>query len=124
MIVKNWRECKPTIVHDYGIDYKLLKGQAYFDPKVSNFCMEGMLYVAYAMLQPGKAYETHSHADHEEVYFIISGHGEIYINSETRAVRDGDTVFIPAGDTHSISNTGDEFLVFLAFSAQVEEKYK
>lgn len=119
MVVKNWRETEPAIVHNYGIDYKLLKGQAHFDSQIENYCMQGMLYVAYAMLQEGKAYEKHAHSDHEEVYFIISGNGEIEIEDETRAIRDGDAVFIPAGDTHSIRNTGEGFLKFLAFSAQV-----
>ncbi len=119
MNITNWRQVSPTIVHDYGIDYKLLKGQANFDPAVPNFCMKGMLYVAYAMLQAGKAYQSHAHGDHEEVYYIISGHGSITVNGETRTVRDGDAIYIPAGDSHSIANTGDEFLVFLAFSAQV-----
>lgn len=119
MEVVNWKECTPTIAHGYGIDYKLLKGQADYDPQVSNFCMKGMLYLAYAMLQPGKSYEPHSHSDHEEVYFIISGQGKMRINEETRQIRDGDAIYIPLGATHSISNTGDEFLVFLAFSAQI-----
>ena len=56
MIIQNWRDSAPTIVHDYGIDYKLLKGQANFDPSIPNYTMKGMLYVAYAMLQEGKAY--------------------------------------------------------------------
>ena len=67
MVIRNWREALPSIVHDFGIDYKLLKGQADFDPKQEHCCMEGMLYVAYAMLQEGKAYEAHAHGDHEEV---------------------------------------------------------
>ena len=92
MVITNWRQAAPTIVHQYGIDYKLLKGQADFSPDVPNYCMRGMLYVAYAMLQTGKSYEAHAHG-----------------------------IFIPAGDTHSISNTGEEFLVFLAFAAQVPE---
>ena len=119
MVIKNWREVSPTIVHDFGIDYKLLKGQANFDPSVENYCMKGMLYVAYAMLQEGKSYEAHSHGDHEEVYYIISGTGTITINGETRGIRDGDAIFIEAGDTHSIANTGEGFMIFLAFSAQV-----
>lgn len=119
MVITNWREVSPTIVHDFGIDYKLLKGQEAFNPEISNYCMEGMLYVAYAMLQEGKAYEAHAHADHEEVYYIISGEGQMVVNGETSQIRDGDAIFIPAGDTHSISNKGRGFLVFLAFSAQV-----
>lgn len=121
MVVANWREAAPTIVHDYGIDYKLLKGQALSDPNMPNACMQGMLYVAYAMLQPGKAYEAHAHADHEEVYFVISGSGQMCVDTEKRAIRDGDAIFIPAGALHSIANTGEGFLVFLAFSAQVPE---
>ena len=107
MVITNWRQAAPTIVHQYGIDYKLLKGQADFSPDVPNYCMRGMLYVAYAMLQTGK--------------YIIAGHGTMTINGERQSIRDGDAIFIPAGDTHSISNTGEEFLVFLAFAAQVPE---
>ncbi|MGN0157665.1 MAG: cupin domain-containing protein [Brotaphodocola sp.] len=119
MVIKNWREISPTIVHHFGIDYKLLKGQENFDPSVDNYCMRGMLYVAYAMLQEGKSYEAHAHDDHEEVYYIISGNGTITINEETRSIRDGDAIYITPGDTHSIANTGEGFLIFLAFSAQV-----
>lgn len=122
MVITNWRDVSPTIVHDFGIDYKLLKGQEFYDPEIENYCMEGMLYVAYAMLQEGKAYEAHAHGDHEEVYYIISGNGEMTVNGERRPIRDGDAVFIPAGDTHSIANTGTGFLVFLAFSAQVTQE--
>lgn len=122
MVVMNWREVSPAIVHDFGIDYKLLKGQKDYDPEVANYCMKGMLYVAYAMLQEGKAYEAHAHGDHEEVYYIISGSGSITIDGKTRLIRDGDAVFIPAGATHSIANRGQDFLVFLAFSAQVAQE--
>ena len=55
MVVTNWRDAAPTIVHDFGIDYKLLKGQEAYDPGIPNCCMRGMLYVAYAMLQEVKA---------------------------------------------------------------------
>ena len=119
MVVRNWREAAPSIVHDFGIDYKLLKGQADQDPMQGHCCMQGMLYVAYAMLQEGKAYEAHAHGDHEEVYYIISGRGTMEVGQEARKVRDGDAIYIPAGAVHSIANGGEGFLVFLAFSSQV-----
>lgn len=124
MVVRNWREISPSIVHDFGIDYKLLKGQANYDREQEHCCMEGMLYVAYAMLQAGKAYEAHAHGDHEEVYYIISGRGTMSVDEETREIRDGDAVYIPAGALHSIANRGEDFLVFLAFSSQVGESRK
>ncbi len=119
LIIRNWRSVSPTIVHDFGIDYKLLLGQAFYDPKESHCCMEGMLYVAYAMLQEGKAYEPHAHGDHEEIYYIIAGNGEITIDGETQKIRDGDAIYIPAGSVHSIVNNGTDFLIFLAFSSQL-----
>ena len=119
MIKKNWREMTPTIVHNAGIDYKLLLGQERKDPALDYACMEGMLYLAYAMLQPGKAYEPHSHDDHEEVYYILEGHGEMTIDGEVQPIRDGDAVYIAKNQTHSIANTDkDDFLRFLAFSSQ------
>ena len=38
MVVTNWRDAAPTIVHDFGIDYKLLKGQEAYDPGIPNCC--------------------------------------------------------------------------------------
>ena len=118
MVIANWRDSAPTIVHGCGIDWKLLKGQEYYDPNVPNFCMQGMLYFAHAMLQSGHAYEGHVHDDHEEVYYIISGTGEIQVGDETRTFRDGDAIYIPIGKEHSIKNTGEDFVVFIAFAAQ------
>lgn len=122
MVVKNWRDTSPTIVHENGIDFKLLKGQQNLSKEIPHYCMRGMLYVAYAMLQPGKAYEGHAHADHEEVYYLISGNGHMKINEEVQSIRDGDAIYIPAGAWHSIVNTGEDFLTFLAFSAQLPQE--
>ena len=119
MIIQNWRAVTPTIVHQAGIDYKLFLGQERADPDNRFACMEGMLYVAYAMLQPGRAYEAHSHTDHEEVYFIIEGQGSITLDGQTSEIHDGDAIYIGKGQVHSIANTDqDSFLRFLAFSSQ------
>lgn len=119
MVIKNWRDVSPRIVHETGIDYRLLSGQAFADPNIPNYCMKGMYYVARAMLQPGMAYEAHAHADHEEVYYVMSGHGTMTIDDEVQTIRDGDAIYIAPGATHSIANTGDDFLIFLAVGTQV-----
>ena len=118
MVIKNWREVTPRIVHDCGIDYRLLSGQAFANPEIPNCCMKGMYYIAHAMLQPGMAYEAHAHGDHEEVYYIISGKGEITIDGTVYPYRDGDAIYIEPGATHSIANTSDEFVIFLAVGTQ------
>lgn len=119
MVMINWRDVKPQIVHDAGIDFQLLKGQGFADPNLPTACMQGMYYVAYAMLPQGRSYHPHCHDDHEEVYYIIKGHGEMVVDEECRPIRDGDIIYIGKNQIHSICNTGeDDFIEFLAFASQ------
>lgn len=116
--IVNWRGQAPCVAHGAGIDWPLLQGQALKKEGRPSACMDTMMYVTRAMLTPGLEYHAHKHDDHEEVYYIISGAGEIDLDGVTRAIRDGDAVFIPIGCTHAIRNTGDDMVVFLAFAAQ------
>jgi mannose-6-phosphate isomerase-like protein (cupin superfamily) len=61
------------------------------------------------------SYEAHSHKDHEEVCYIISGKGSIKMGKEVAIFRDGDIIYIPENMTHSITNEGDDIVEFLAF---------
>jgi mannose-6-phosphate isomerase-like protein (cupin superfamily) len=78
-------------------------------------CLKSVTYVSLAKLQPTLSYEPHSHVDHEEIYYIISGKGSIKIGKEVVKFRDGDVIYIPEKITHSITNDGDEMVEFLAF---------
>lgn len=120
MVKVNWRSIHPTIAHGAGIDWRLLSGQSLKDPKDPTACMNTMMYVARACLQPSLSYHPHSHDDHEEVYYIIKGKGEIRIDDEVQPIKDGDIIFIGLNQVHEIRNTGDEIIEFLAFAAQVK----
>ncbi|MDX2243103.1 MAG: cupin domain-containing protein [Leptolyngbyaceae cyanobacterium bins.302] len=48
-----------------------------------------------------------------EVYYILSGTGEMHINNEARSVEPGDAVYIPPNAKQFIQNTGIEPLVFI-----------
>ena len=61
-----------------------------------------------------------------EVYYILEGEGEIYIDDESRRVTQGQTIYIPPGAVQRIRNTVDAELVFLclvdpAWKAEDEE---
>ena len=118
MLITNWRDQTPKIVHECGIDYRLLSGQS-MPPDAPNHCMKGAYYIARAMLQPGRAYEAHAHDDHEEIYLILSGHGSITIDGVCSPIRDGDAIYIAPGEKHSIAAEGEDFVVFLAVGIQV-----
>lgn len=69
--------------------------------------------LAHASLAPGEQSLSHRLMTMSEVYFILSGKGRAYINEETFDLEVGDTLYICAGDTQWIKNTGDTTLNFL-----------
>lgn len=44
----------------------------------------------------------------DEIYYIISGQGNLTVGEETRALRQGDVAAIPKGQVHGFVNTGTE----------------
>jgi uncharacterized cupin superfamily protein len=71
---------------------------------------------------PGKrAYPFHNHLANEEMFFVLSGTGEIRIGDEVHPIRQGDFIACPPGgaDTaHQIINSGSEELRYLALSTR------
>jgi len=62
-------------------------------------------FLAIARLESGKTMETHIDPM-EEIYFILAGEGRMSVDSETKPVKPGDAVWIPAGSPHSLTNSG------------------
>jgi len=73
--------------------------------------------VAEATLPPGKTTEEHYHPGSEEIYYILSGTGEIKVDNESAAVKPYDGIAILPGKRHQITNTGTTPLVFLCCCA-------
>jgi mannose-6-phosphate isomerase-like protein (cupin superfamily) len=62
-------------------------------------------FLAVAKLESGKTIEAHVDPM-EEIYFILSGEGDMSVGSDTQRVKPGDAIWIPAGSRHSLTNTG------------------
>jgi uncharacterized cupin superfamily protein len=64
------------------------------------------------VIAPGmRAFPRHSHLVNEEMFFVVSGLGEIRIGEEIRPIRAGDIVSCLAGgveSAHQIANTSDD----------------
>ncbi|MGC2575587.1 MAG: cupin domain-containing protein [Candidatus Nitrosopolaris sp.] len=128
IIIRNWRHVRPTIAHKSGIDWRLLSSSvktngdidAEVDPKYQ--CLEAITYVSLAKLQPTLSYESHTHRDHEEIYYILSGRGRMKIGNEEAGFRDGDTIYIPEKTAHSIINDGEQMVEFLAFGGSTAKE--
>jgi mannose-6-phosphate isomerase-like protein (cupin superfamily) len=68
--------------------------------------------LAQAIVQPGQTSTPHSLRT-SEVYYILTGVGEIHIDSETQSVEAGDAIYIPPNAKQFIHNSGSEPLVFI-----------
>ena len=68
--------------------------------------------LAHAILPVGETSQPHSLTT-SEVYYIISGSGEMHINDESHEIEAGDTVYIPPDAKQFLRNIGDEPIVFI-----------
>ncbi|MGK7915389.1 MAG: cupin domain-containing protein [Prochloraceae cyanobacterium] len=68
--------------------------------------------LAHAVLKAGQSSIAHS-LKTSEVYYILSGKGEMHVDDEIQVVESGDTVYIPPEARQYIRNLSDEPLIFL-----------
>ena len=68
--------------------------------------------LAHAALPPGQTSTLHSLTT-SEVYYILSGVGEMHIDDENQFVEAGDAVYIPPSAKQFIYNCGTESLIFI-----------
>lgn len=63
-------------------------------------------------LHPGSSIGYHLQADNE-IYYIVSGKGEMKMNGKTFSVNAGDAILTLPGSSHSLTPTGSEDLVVI-----------
>ena len=63
--------------------------------------------LAEASLAMGHSTQRHQHRETEEIYLLLDGEGEMEIDGESRRVRAGDAIVIPAGAWHQITATAE-----------------
>jgi len=73
-------------------------------------------FLAIATLATGRRIEPHVDPM-EEIYFVMSGEGEMSVDGETHHVAAGDAIWIPSGAEHGLANTGKENCVILVVAS-------
>ena len=78
----------------------------------------GGLGCTLTIVPPGKrAYPFHRHHVFSEMFYVLSGAGEVRLNERRLPIRAGDLIANPPGaEAHQIINTGSEELRYLAIS--------
>lgn len=68
--------------------------------------------LAHAIVPPGQTSKPHA-LKTAEVYYILSGSGNMHIDTEQQTVAPGDAVYIPPNARQFIENPGAEPLIFI-----------
>jgi len=68
--------------------------------------------LAHATIAPGQATTPHRLTT-SEVYYILEGFGEMFIDDEAEPVEPGCAIYIPPDAVQHIENTGDDNLIFI-----------
>ena len=55
----------------------------------------------------------HTHKDHEELYFFLSGNGEFQVDGEVFDIQEGSVVRVAPAGKRSVRNNGSEPLLML-----------
>ena len=66
------------------------------------------------VLKPGARVPEHRHEGDFEAYYILSGSGRVDDNGTSKEVKAGDVILTDCGESHSLENTGDSDLEFMA----------
>lgn len=103
------------------------KGPIYFEYLHSDSELMGMCSMyAQVTMPPGSSLGYHVHEGNAESYYILSGEGRYVAGKgdvKTEApVYKGDVTYTPSGEGHSIENTSDEDLVFMALIINNEKR--
>ena len=72
------------------------------------------LWLGMSKIDPGSSSNPHHHDVQEEIFYVVSGHGQIVVGEERADVEPGSVVVVPPGQTHYLVNTSDETLKVLA----------
>lgn len=120
MLVRNLQDCEMFIAGDQTQLRELLHPDKQpIDLRYS---------LAHAVVPVGQISIDHSLTT-SEVYYILTGQGEMHIDGEVRSVGPGDAIYIPPRARQFIKNTGQEPLVFIcivdpAWRAENETVYE
>ncbi len=72
-------------------------------------------------VNPGKRLKSHSHENHEQIYYILDGGGLLTVGEETRRVKKGDATYnIPPKTSHSFYNA-DKPCIIVMVDAIIEK---
>ncbi len=104
MKIINRNDCSEFVAQDKAMVRELVS------PRNSSIKNQS---IAEVRIPSGESVLEHFHEKTEEVYYILSGRGQMHLEGETETVGSGDAIIILPGQRHKIANHCKEDLVML-----------
>lgn len=123
--VVNWREMEPQVRHMSAVVWGGLRARGEDadkreTPDSNLHRLENIKGFARHALQGRKTSDHHNHDCTEQVYYILSGSGEVLNGDERHVTHAGDAVYLPSGEYHQMFNEEEPWLEHHVISASVE----
>jgi mannose-6-phosphate isomerase-like protein (cupin superfamily) len=110
MWVKNLYEIEGEEAHEKTVrSWRVVEGT-----EVRN---KNLVFIDDDIVEPGMRIKEHRD-EWDEFYYIVYGGGEIKVGDESRAVKEGDLIFIPKGSAHSLKNEKKRPLRFICVAVR------
>ena len=120
IFLRNWRDFQPKIAHLSAVHWGGLR-DIERDSEDERDRLQRLGGFARHALQGRKTSDHHKHENTEQVYYILSGAGEVLFDGERYPVEAGDAVYLPSGTHHQMFNEdSDEWLEHHVISQNVE----
>jgi len=79
--------------------------------------------LAWGTLNPGHEPRPHTHP-HEQIVYIVSGHGQFTVGDETTDVTAGDMLVVPSGALHyAVAGGGEPMVDLSVFNPRRDDYY-
>lgn len=65
-------------------------------------------------VKPGDSIGEHQHVGEQEIFYFVQGNGVVIDDGKQFEIGPGDVMVTPDQSSHSVINTGDKDLVFMA----------
>ncbi len=104
------------VINENDVEAKELPGRSLkwlYTPEMEQ--AEGLSFNV-VIIEPGNTVKpAHSHKNHEELIYIVSGAGEAYIDGTVSEVSAGSAVLFSKGSVHMLRNSGSEDMKVACF---------
>jgi quercetin dioxygenase-like cupin family protein len=104
------------VINENDVEAKAMPGRSLkwlYTPEMEQ--AEGLSFNV-VIIEPGNTVKpAHSHKNHEELIYIVSGAGEAYIDGTVSEVSAGSAVLFSKGSVHMLRNSGSEDMKVACF---------